>query len=91
MISFWALRRIETKDVGSKDALELKTESHIDAAKYQLFEFVNAIPVLYSDIDILKLYNCHIILHYPESVRNLGPLWSHLYYITRILSVFLSV
>ncbi len=37
----------------------------INSAKCEIFKFVNSIPKLYEDIDKLKLYNCHIILHYP--------------------------
>jgi hypothetical protein len=53
------------------------TNDDIKQAKCELFDVVTSINDLYKGIDKLNLYNCHVILHYPESVKNLGPLKSH--------------
>jgi hypothetical protein len=64
----------------------------INSAKCEIFKSLNSIPKLYEDIDKLKLYNCHIILRYPESVRNLGPLRYHsAYYSENQMEYFRSL
>ncbi len=54
--------------------IELKINAFLN--KWTYFIWMSLIKI-YPGINKLLLYNCHIIIYYPEAVRNLGPLRSH--------------
>ncbi|XP_064468860.1 uncharacterized protein LOC135383250 [Ornithodoros turicata] len=50
------------------------TEDEVDEAEHVLRDFCVKMPLLYGEGQCTS--NVHLLLHLPQAVRNLGPLWS---------------